>query len=141
MEFTSVNKIFENSFKKNWDRPAISNYRGETLHYKDVARRMEKLHIMFEECGLQKGDTFGGIHEQCRSAGRREHRKRMVAERKHGISAGQDPLVPEMDAVKKSDRQFHAVRKEWFAIMSGRTDVFRRFRTSANLRQEASRSQ
>ena len=56
MEFTSVNKIFENSFKKNWDRPAISNYHGETLHFKDVARRMEKLHIMFEECGLQKGD-------------------------------------------------------------------------------------
>ena len=56
MEFTSVNKIFENSFKKNWDRPAISNYHGETLHFKDVARRMEKLHSMFEECGLQKGD-------------------------------------------------------------------------------------
>ncbi len=56
MEFTSVNKIFENSFKKHWDRPAISNYHGETLHFKDVARRMEKLHIMFEECGLQKGD-------------------------------------------------------------------------------------
>ncbi|MBQ3250667.1 MAG: AMP-binding protein [Bacteroidales bacterium] len=56
MEFTSVNKIFENSFKKNWDRPAISNYHGETLHFKDVARRVEKLHIMFEECGLQKGD-------------------------------------------------------------------------------------
>jgi long-chain acyl-CoA synthetase len=56
MEFTSVNKIFEESFKKNWDRPAISNYHGETLHFKDVARRMEKLHIMFEECGLQKGD-------------------------------------------------------------------------------------
>ena len=56
MEFTSVNKIFENSFKKNWDRPAISNYHGETLHFKDVARRMEKLHIMFDECGLQKGD-------------------------------------------------------------------------------------
>ncbi len=56
MEFTSVNKIFENSFKKHWDRPAISNYHGETLHFKDVARRVEKLHIMFEECGLQKGD-------------------------------------------------------------------------------------
>ena len=56
MEFTSVNKIFENSIKKNWDRPAISNYQGETLHYKDLARRMEKLRIMFEECGLQKGD-------------------------------------------------------------------------------------
>ena len=56
MEFTSVNKLFEESFKKNWDRPAISNYQGITLHYRDVARRIEKMHIMFGECGLQKGD-------------------------------------------------------------------------------------
>ena len=56
MEFTSVNKIFEAGFKKNWDRPAISNYQGVTLKFGDVARRMEKLHIMFEECGLQRGD-------------------------------------------------------------------------------------
>ena len=56
MEFTSVNKLFEASFKKNWVRPAISNYQGETLHFRDLARRMEKLHIMFEECGLEKGD-------------------------------------------------------------------------------------
>ena len=56
MEFRSVNKIFEESFKKNWLRPAISNYQGETLHFRDLARRIEKLHIMFEECGLQKGD-------------------------------------------------------------------------------------
>lgn len=55
MEFTSVNKLYQEAFRKNWDRPAISNYHGETLHYKDVARRMEKLHIMFEECGLEKG--------------------------------------------------------------------------------------
>ena len=56
MEFKSVNKIFEESFKKHWLRPAISNYQGETLHFRDLARRIEKLHIMFEECGLQKGD-------------------------------------------------------------------------------------
>ena len=56
MEFTSVNKVFQEAFKKNWDRPAISNYQGITLHYRDVARRIEKMHIMFEECGLQKGD-------------------------------------------------------------------------------------
>ena len=56
MEFTSVNKLFEESFKKNWLRPAISNYQGETLHFRDLARRIEKLHIMFEECGLEKGD-------------------------------------------------------------------------------------
>ena len=56
MEFTSVNKIFQEAFQKNWDRPAISNYQGITLHYRDVARRIEKMHIMFGECGLQKGD-------------------------------------------------------------------------------------
>ena len=56
MNFTSVNKIYQEAFQKNWDRPAISNYQGVTLHYRDVARRIEKMHIMFEECGLQKGD-------------------------------------------------------------------------------------
>ena len=56
MEFTSVNKLYQEAFRKNWDRPAISNYQGVTLHYRDVARRIEKMHIMFEECGLQKGD-------------------------------------------------------------------------------------
>ena len=56
MNFTSVNKIYQEAFQKNWDRPAISNYQGVTLHYRDVARRIEKMHIMFEECGLQRGD-------------------------------------------------------------------------------------
>lgn len=56
MEFTSVNKLFEKSYKENWDRPALSNYQGVTLFYRDVARRIAKLHIAFEQCGLQKGD-------------------------------------------------------------------------------------
>ena len=56
MEFKSVNKILENSFRENWDRPALSNYQGVTLNYRDVARRIAKLHIAFEQCGLQKGD-------------------------------------------------------------------------------------
>ncbi|MBQ8839109.1 MAG: AMP-binding protein [Bacteroidales bacterium] len=56
MEFNSVNKTFEQAFKANWDRPAISNYQGATLHFRDVALRIEKLHIMFESCGLKKGD-------------------------------------------------------------------------------------
>ena len=56
MEFQSVNKILERSFKKNWDRPALSNYKGQDLAYRDVARRIAKLHIAFEQCGLQKGD-------------------------------------------------------------------------------------
>lgn len=56
MEFQSVNKLYEESFRKNWDRPALSNYQGVTLHYRDVARRIAKMHIMYEKCGLVKGD-------------------------------------------------------------------------------------
>ncbi len=58
MSFVSVNKLFEKSFNENWDRPALSNYRGITLHYRDVARRIEKLHIMYKKCGVQKGDKI-----------------------------------------------------------------------------------
>ncbi len=56
MEYKSVNKILEQSFKDHWDRPALSNYKGLTLKYKDVAQRIKYLHIAFEQCGLQKGD-------------------------------------------------------------------------------------
>ncbi len=56
MIFQSVNKILETSIRKNWDRPALSNYQGATLKYSDVARRIAKLQIAFEQCGLQKGD-------------------------------------------------------------------------------------
>ena len=56
MEFKSVNKLLEESFKKNWDRPALSNYHGVTLTYETVAKRIKFLHITFEKCGLQKGD-------------------------------------------------------------------------------------
>ncbi len=56
MEFTSVNLLLQESIRKNWDKPALSNYQGVTLKYSDVARRIEKLHIAFEQCGLNKGD-------------------------------------------------------------------------------------
>ena len=56
MEFKSVNKLLEKSIKENWERPALSNYQGVTLKYEDVARRIAKLHIAFEQCGLMKGD-------------------------------------------------------------------------------------
>ena len=56
MQFQSVNKLLEKSFRENWEREALSNYQGVTLCYKDVARRIKHLHINFRECGLQKGD-------------------------------------------------------------------------------------
>lgn len=56
MDYSSLNKIFEKSFKENWDRPALSNFQGATLFYRDVARRIAKLHIAFELCGLKPRD-------------------------------------------------------------------------------------
>ena len=56
MECKSVNKILQESFVRNWDRAALTNYQGMTLAYRDVARRISKLHIAFEQCGLRKGD-------------------------------------------------------------------------------------
>ena len=55
-KFESVNKMIEKSFRDNWDRQALSNYQGASLCYRDVARRIEKLHIAFEKCFLHKGD-------------------------------------------------------------------------------------
>lgn len=54
----SLNKMIEDSFRKNWDCPALSDYKGITLYYRDVARRIEKLHIIFKICGIQKGDKI-----------------------------------------------------------------------------------
>ena len=54
----SLNALLEYSFKKNWDRPALSNYNQETLYYKDVARKVAQLHIFFEACGIQPGDRI-----------------------------------------------------------------------------------
>ena len=56
MEFKSVNKTLQESMVRHWDLPALTNYQGMTLAYRDVARRIAKLHIAFEQCGLQKGD-------------------------------------------------------------------------------------
>ncbi len=48
----------ENSIKKNWDLNALTDYQGATLQYKDVARKIEKLHILFEHSGVKKGDKI-----------------------------------------------------------------------------------
>ncbi|WP_321517850.1 AMP-binding protein [uncultured Bacteroides sp.] len=48
----------ENSIKKNWDLDALTDYNGATLQYKDVARKIEKLHIILQESGIKKGDKI-----------------------------------------------------------------------------------
>lgn len=56
VKIPSFNKLIEETIQKNWDKDALTDYKGATLQYHDVARKIEKLHIMFESSGLQKGD-------------------------------------------------------------------------------------
>ena len=55
-------KIYEESFNKNWDLPALTNYKeSETLSYGQLAQEIARLHILFEEIGLVKGDKIALI--------------------------------------------------------------------------------
>ena len=46
----------ETAIKDNWNKPALTNYGANTLNYSDVAINVSKLHILFEQCGIKKGD-------------------------------------------------------------------------------------
>ena len=50
--------LIEKSIKKNWDANSLTDYKGVTYQYKDVARKIEKLHIIFEESGVKPGDKI-----------------------------------------------------------------------------------
>ena len=56
MKPESVNKLLEKSFRNNWRRPALSNYKGETLLYSDLARSIAKMHLAFQSHGIVPGD-------------------------------------------------------------------------------------
>ena len=53
--------LIERSIKEHWDLPAFSDYNGHTFHFKDVARRIEKFHILLEHAGIKKGDKVGKV--------------------------------------------------------------------------------
>ena len=54
----SFNSYIEKSIIENWERDALTDYKGATLQYHDVARIIEKLHIVFEQSGIKKGDKI-----------------------------------------------------------------------------------
>lgn len=58
MEIQSFNELIEKSIISNWDSDALTDFKGATLQYHDVARKIEKLHIMFENSGVQPGDKI-----------------------------------------------------------------------------------
>ena len=51
-------ELIEQSIRNNWNQDALTDYKGITLQYKDVARKIEKLHILFEHIGIKPGDKI-----------------------------------------------------------------------------------
>ena len=51
-------QLVEESIRKNWNLDALTDYKGATLQYRDVARKIEKMHILFEHAGIKKGDKI-----------------------------------------------------------------------------------
>lgn len=59
METTnSLIQLIEESIRRNWNLDAMTDYKGATLQYKDVARKIEKMHILLEHAGIKKGDKI-----------------------------------------------------------------------------------
>lgn len=58
MENEKFLTLIKNGICENWERPALTDYNGETYLYKDFARKIAQLHILFEDMGLQKGDKI-----------------------------------------------------------------------------------
>lgn len=55
---SSFNQYIQEAIIQNWDADALTDYQGQTLQFHDVARKIEKLHIMFENCAIRKGDKI-----------------------------------------------------------------------------------
>ena len=58
IQIPSFNALIQKSIIDNWDRDALTDFKGQTLQYHDVARKIEKIHILFENSGIQKGDKI-----------------------------------------------------------------------------------
>ncbi len=57
-EIPSYNALIEKSIIDHWDMDALTDYKGQTLQFHDVARKIEKVHILFENSGVQRGDKI-----------------------------------------------------------------------------------
>ena len=69
--------LIEISIKKYWETPVFSDYEGDTFLYKDMALNIEKLHILFREAGIQKGDKIAIIGRNSAQIGRASCRERV----------------------------------------------------------------
>ena len=57
-QFSSFNAYIQKAITENWDQDALTDYQGITLQFHDVARKIEKLHILLENSGIKRGDKI-----------------------------------------------------------------------------------
>ncbi len=53
-----INEILQNSIQKNWEELALTDFGGISLQYRDIARKVAKLHLLFEHAGIKEGDKI-----------------------------------------------------------------------------------
>lgn len=54
----NLNHYFQESIKKNWEELSLTDFNGVSYQYRDIARKVAKLHILYEQAGIQKGDKI-----------------------------------------------------------------------------------
>ncbi|MDH6358635.1 AMP-binding protein [Parabacteroides sp. PF5-9] len=59
-------KLYENSFKENWELPALTDYsKSTTFSFADVAKEIARIHIIFSECQVRQGDKIALVGKDC----------------------------------------------------------------------------
>lgn len=61
----SLNTILAESIKKNWEGLALTDFNGVSYQYRDIARKVAKLHILFEQSGIKRGDKIATCGKNC----------------------------------------------------------------------------
>lgn len=61
----TLNGYIQQSIRENWELPALTDFHGSTYLYRDVARKIAKLHILFEHAGLRRGDKIALCGKNC----------------------------------------------------------------------------
>lgn len=65
MNAASLIGMYEDSFRRHWDCTALSDYRGESISYAELARRVARIHLLLEDAGINKGDRIALCGRNC----------------------------------------------------------------------------
>ena len=62
---TSLNSYIKQTIQRNWEELALTDFNGVSFQYRDIARKIAKLHILFESAGIEKGDKIALCGKNC----------------------------------------------------------------------------